>query len=354
MGAVQAHSQDRRRRQHLTGRMRAQAADQFEPDLEKPIGIWQAYVLFHGFALHFLIDFFTMFLVAALGDRQVAARPPFRPGAVVESRSPFAEHFESEHQNGGRHARSATSDHRLRPVHAGLFEGRGERVGLFQTTLGDEVGGWNIEAARHVAAAQPWARFRRRAGEAVGRARIEHLRRAVFERSTDIVDLGDETMIEPRGEMPRLAADRPVFERTSLGQPLRQAAVEDRHFTGAEGAQRPPDARSREKAGAVIDDEAHPVADSEPLHRLRKAQRIGQHMRQAARRVGNLVDVEKDRARDVPGEILGARVAAERRKIPGRIDDDEVGRADFVGKLCRGREVAFAGVGHDLPSEAMN
>ena len=235
VGAVQAHSQYRRRRQHLTCRMGAQAADRFEPDLEKPIGIWQAYVLFHGFAF-ILIDFFTMSLVAASGGRQVAARAPFRPGAVVESRSPFAEYCECEHENGGGHARSATGDDRLRPVHASFFEGRGERVGLFQTTVGDEVGGWNIEAARHVAAAHPRARFRRGAGEAVGRARIEHLRRAVFERSTDLVDLGDETVIEPRGEMPRLAGDRTVFERTSLGPPLRQAAVEDRHFAGAEGA----------------------------------------------------------------------------------------------------------------------
>ena len=51
MGAIQPHLQHRGRRQHLPGRVCAQAADGFEPDLEKPVTVRQRYGLAHRLSL---------------------------------------------------------------------------------------------------------------------------------------------------------------------------------------------------------------------------------------------------------------------------------------------------------------
>ena len=56
-------------------------------------------------------------------------------------------------------------------------------------------------------------------------------------------------------------------------------------------------------------------------------------MGEAALGVRDLVDVEEDRAGDVLFEIFGVRVAPVARHMPGRIDDDEVGRVELAGKL---------------------
>ena len=60
-------------------------------------------------------------------------------------------------------------------------------------------------------------------------------------------------------------------------------------------------------------------------------------MRQVALGVGDLVDVEEDRARNMLFEIFGVRVPVLARHMPGGVDDDEIGRIEL------GRE--FVGLG---------
>ena len=59
----------------------------------------------------------------------------------------------------------------------------------------------------------------------------------------------------------------------------------------------------------------------------------GQHVRQIALGVGDLVDIEEDGAGDVLLEIFGARVLAVAGHVPGGIDDDDVGRIELGREL---------------------
>ena len=56
-------------------------------------------------------------------------------------------------------------------------------------------------------------------------------------------------------------------------------------------------------------------------------------MREPALGIGDLVDVEEDRAGNMLGEIFLMRVPVLGRHVPGGIDDDEVGRIELAGKL---------------------
>jgi hypothetical protein len=56
-------------------------------------------------------------------------------------------------------------------------------------------------------------------------------------------------------------------------------------------------------------------------------------VRQIALGVGDLVDIEEDGAWDVLFEILGPRVLAVAGRVPGGIDDDDVGRIELGREL---------------------
>ena len=54
------------------------------------------------------------------------------------------------------------------------------------------------------------------------------------------------------------------------------------------------------------------------------------------------VDVEKNRARDVAGEIFAARVPVHGRQIERGVDHDDVGRLEVVGEpIGRERELVL-------------
>jgi hypothetical protein len=104
----------------------------------------------------------------------------------------------------------------------------------------------------------------------------------------------------------------------ALGPPSWQTPRKDFYVPRAEDPQGPPDAGSPLQIGGVVDDEAHTVAKAELLHRLGKAGRVWQHMRQIRRMVGDRIDVEEDRAGDMPFEILrlGAAFFIGQKRVP--------------------------------------
>jgi hypothetical protein len=106
--------------------------------------------------------------------------------------------------------------------------------------------------------------------------------------------------------------DRPrraLGKRAAFGLPLRQAAVEHRHLVMAEDAEHPPGARRRIEPVAVVDDHVLAVADAHLAHARGEFLRRRQHVGQGIVGVGDLVDVEEERARDVLGEVFRAGVA---------------------------------------------
>ena len=75
----------------------------------------------------------------------------------------------------GGDARAAAGDHRLVDIDAGLLEGLRDALGRGEPAILDDLGERHVERARHVAGAQAGARLRLLAGEASGRARVDHL-----------------------------------------------------------------------------------------------------------------------------------------------------------------------------------
>jgi hypothetical protein len=57
-----------------------------------------------------------------------------------------------------------------------------------------------------------------------------------------------------------------------------------------------------------------------------------QHVRQGRRVVGDRVDVEEHRARDVRLSELGPRVALELRHVPGAIEHPDVALVEMLGE----------------------
>ena len=137
------------------------------------------------------------------------------------------------------------------------------------------------------------------AAEALGRARVHHLRRTARERRAHLVERGDEAVRRGAGVKARgLGCASPVSSGRPFLDPFRQAALEDAHVLDAIGAQRPPDPRRGIEAERVIDDEAHAVAEAERGHRLGERLGFRQHVRQALVVIGDRVDVEEHGARE--------------------------------------------------------
>src|SRR5262245_34588180 len=106
-------------------------------------------------------------------------------------------------------------------------------------------------------------RLGRLAAEAVGRPRIDHLGGLLRERPLHVAYAGDRSGIELGLERARLALDCARLQRAAFRLPLRQAAVENEHVLGPEGAKRPPYPRRAAEPDAVIDHDGVAVGDAE-------------------------------------------------------------------------------------------
>ena len=132
----------------------------------------------------------------------------------------------------------------------------------------------------------------------------------------------------------------------ALGHPFRQAAVEHRHVLVAHGAEHPPHAAGAGHRRGVVDHDLVAVAQPELAHARGELLRRGQHVRQRARGVGDLVDVEEHRAGNVLVGELRLGIALLRRQVERAVDEADVRRVE-VGRQPVG---ADQGVGSGVVS----
>ena len=104
----------------------------------------------------------------------------------------------------------------------------------------------------------------------------------------------------------------------------------------AEHPEGPPHARGGDQPLAAVRHHAVAAADAERADRVGEGGRLGQHVRQRDRVIGDRIDVEEQRARDVGLLELGPRVAAEMRQVEGGVDHLEIGLAQVRGEPSGG------------------
>src|SRR6185437_2990718 len=114
------------------------------------------------------------------------------------------------------------------------------------------------------------------------------------------------------------------LQRPAFGAPSGTAAIENADLRRAHGEELPPDAGRGKQARLIVDHDRHAVADAEGSDLAAEFFRRQQHVRQAARFVGDAVDVEEYRAGNVSGEIFRAWIALSGGEVPTGVDRDDV------------------------------
>ena len=89
----------------------------------------------------------------------------------------------------------------------------------------------------------------------------------------------------------------------------------------AEGPEGPPDTRGADHSPRVVDHHQVGVRNAERAHLAGKLGRARQHVRKRARAVGNAVDVEERRARDMRLLELAPGIALELGHVPRPVQD---------------------------------
>ncbi len=189
-----------------------------------------------------------------------------------------------------------------------------------------------------MAGPQAGPRFWRFAAKTVGRPGVDDLCAACGDDLADPLERCHGVGVLMRSESVRRPGDRAGFERPALGLPFRQPALENEHVLGAEQAEREPHPRRSEHAVAVIGNDGVVVADAELACGRGERRRRRQHMRQVARVVGDLVDIETQRTRDVSGKIFSRSVALHRRQVIRAIEDNEAGGVEIGGEPVGGHQ----------------
>ena len=205
-----------------------------------------------------------------------------------------------------------------------------------------------IARARHMPPRKAGPRLGSGARIALGRAHIEDLDRGVGKRRLDHGPVGDELGVASCREMARAARHRwPFLCGAVFILPFGEPTIEHRHIIDSHGAERPPHTGRRSgNAVTVIDNNAHAVADPHLAHAGRELDRARQHVRERALAVGNLVDVEKDGARNARLEVFLIGVPPRARQMPRGIDNDDVRGREMGGEPFCGDQPAARVIGH--------
>ena len=182
------------------------------------------------------------------------------------------------------------------------------------------------------------ARLWRFAVKARGGPRIHHLRRTILQCCGHAAEIGHGGGIERRLEGRAGGGRNLGRHRTVLGHPAGQPAFEDADILRAVEVEHPRDARRREQPELVVDDDGVALGDPELAHGLRKERCRRQHVRQVGVAVGNLVEVEIDRAGDVRGRKFCRAVAACGRQVPGPVDNPHLGVMQVLAEPGGGHE----------------
>ncbi len=218
----------------------------------------------------------------------------------------------------------------LSKVDPGFPERRTQFLAALEAVvLAEEFALRQAARARDVAGGKPGAGLRRLAGETRPGARVGDDVAVLPEHRQHRRLVGDGALVEQGGEMTMAMGMAAALGRPALGDPFHEAAVEDRDIMSAERLQHPPGPRRRVQRAVVVDDDAIAVADPQRLHPAGELVRRREHVRGRIVRIGDLVDVEEDRAGDVRRLIFRPRVAAGAGQEQGRVDHAQVGRAQL-------------------------
>src|SRR5690606_4224977 len=110
---------------------------------------------------------------------------------------------------------------------------------------------------------QPRPGFRGLAPEAIGRSGIDHLRAPRVQRVLHVREHGDRERVHFGFELTLWTIHFAGLGWPAFRLPARQPAVENEHAPRTENVERPPDARRRTEAHAIIDDNGIVPADAE-------------------------------------------------------------------------------------------
>ena len=210
--------------------------------------------------------------------------------------------------------RAAARDDRAVEPHPGLVEqpaqllGAPQRAGRGSVTRSNGrlrlPGIWPRRRPGQVSSAVPSKRPAERASTTCSRCGPRSASSAALSRTSSGPEAG--------GEPARRDRRRGGFERPALGLPPRQPAVEQRDVVVAEQPQQPPGAPGRGQADRVVDDDPVVVADAALRHLRGEALGRRDHVRQAGAGLGDVVDVEEHRARNVAGIVILPRGRGDR------------------------------------------
>src|SRR5882757_2354576 len=158
-----------------------------------------------------------------------------------------------------------------------------------------------VETVRNAPRPPAWPRLGDSALEALARPCVEHLFQAGVYILEYLLAGAHPLRIEARGEACGRDSRNHCVNRTSLGQPLAQTAVQYRHVRVAEDTKCPPHPRGPGDTAGIVEDDPMLIADAERLNLRREKFRRRQHMRQMRFAVCDRIDNEKHCARNVCG-----------------------------------------------------
>ena len=210
----------------------------------------------------------------------------------------------------------------------------------------DQLSERQIPAAGQVAGSKPRAGFRLLAAEPFRRAGIDDLGARVAERLLHVVEVADQRRSTDRLKMTPRGRFGTGTGRQAQRLPARQAAIQDPHMIVVEDAECPPGASRGHELVVVVDDDRGEFLDAEIARGLRELSFRGQHVRQVGGVVGNDVDVEELRARDVGVQMLVPGIPALTGQEEGGVQDHQIGRIQSLRQPFGGYQRGILGCGH--------
>ena len=237
----------------------------------------------------------------------------------------------------------------------GLTPGRLERrlklrvgfqraVRINQSVVGKVVRSGHMPQARH------WARLGFMALEPRFGSRVQDLLALRFNSRFHVAQIADKLGVSSRRKVPlRAERRRPRLQGTALLPPLQQAAIQHRDVGMAHHPEGPPYPGRAENSAVVVDDGLHPIAYAHFAHARCELLGRGQHVGQRRGGVGDLIDIEKECARDVGFAVNLIGIARIARQGERGVDDRKPRRAQTLVKPAGLHKPFRREIGHAIP-----
>ena len=170
----------------------------------------------------------------------------------------------AEGDDGRGHAAAAGGDERLVEVDPRRVERGLQIIAALPRAVGvEQFAEGQVLRTGDVTGGKTGARVAFLAGETPGVARVEYLLGAAVDIRQYLLLGAHRLRVAPHGEVAVAQRLLAHFERTPLGLPLGEPAVEQRDVVRAEQLQEPPGARRALQRAVVIDDDAAAVAEAQ-------------------------------------------------------------------------------------------